>query len=110
MARAEGKEWADALQPAVVGYNKTYHSAIHESPEELLESKEALFMTMQDNARKLEHNQKLTNRRVAKLREAGAFRRPIGTRRFKRGFRATYGEAEEPTAIRGSTVEGPGGP
>ena len=109
MARAEGKEWADALQAAVTGYNKTYHSAVHESPEELLESKEALFMTMQDNARKLEHNQKLTDRRVAKLREAGAFRRPIGTRRFKRGFRATYGEVEEPTAIRGSTVEGPGG-
>eukprot|EP00969_Alexandrium_andersonii_P049689 2180834-Alexandrium_andersonii.AAC.1 len=63
MARSEGKEWADALQPAVVGYTKTHHTAIRESPEELLESKEALFMTTQDNARKLEHNQKLTDRR-----------------------------------------------
>ena len=63
-----------------------------------------------DNARKLEHNKELTDRRVAKLRSAGALRRPIGTRNFKRGFRATYGDVEEPTAISGSTVEGPGGP
>ena len=110
MARDDAKEWADVLQPAVAGYNKTYNSAIHESPEELLESKEATFMVMQDNARKLEHNKQLTDRRVSKLRSAGAFRRPVGAQHFKRGFRATYGDVEEPTAIRGSTVEGPGGP
>ena len=110
MARDDGEEWADALQPAVTGYNKTYNSAIHESPEELLESKEAMFMVLQDNARKLEHNKQLTDRRVSKLRNAGAFRRPIGKQHFKRGFRATYGDLEKPTAIRGSTVEGPGGP
>jgi hypothetical protein len=110
MARqGAGGEWAEALQPAVAGYNKSYHSTIHESPEELLESKEALFMVYQDNARKLEHNQKLTDRRVAKLREAGAFRRPLGgARQFKRGFRATYGPVEVPTAVEGSTVRAAG--
>ena len=34
----------------------------------------------------------------------------MGTRKFKRGFRATYGEVEEPTAIKGSRVESTDGP
>ena len=67
-------------------------------------------MLAQDNARKLQHNQALTERRVEKLKDAGGFRRPVGTRKFKRGFRATYGEVEEPTAIKGSRVETSDGP
>ena len=110
MARSDSDdaEWADVLPRAVAASNQASHSAVHESPEELLESKEALFMVLQDNARKLEHNQKLTDRRVSKLREAGAFRRPLGNaRQFnKRGFRATYGDLERPLAVVGSTVHG----
>ena len=67
-------------------------------------------MLAQDNAKKLQHNQTLTQRRVEKLKDAGGFRRPVGTRKFKRGFRATYGEVEEPTAIKGSRVESSDGP
>lgn len=109
MARTEG-EWADLLPKVVTAYNKTYNAAVHEAPEEILENKEVLFMLAQDNARKLQHNQALTERRVEKLKDAGGFRRPVGTRKFKRGFRATYGEVEEPTAIKGSRVETSDGP
>ena len=62
-------------------------------------------MILQDNARKLEHNQTVSSRRVAALQEAGAFRRPLATRKFKRGFRATYGPLEVPTRVEGTRVE-----
>ena len=68
-------------------------------------------MVLQDNALKLTHNQALTDRRTAKLREAGAFRRPLGgARKFRRGFRAQYGELETPTGMQGSTVINENGP
>ena len=67
-------------------------------------------MLAQENARQLQHNQSLTQRRVEKLKDADGFRRPVGTRKFKRGFRATYGEVEEPTAIKGSRLESADGP
>eukprot|EP00969_Alexandrium_andersonii_P211153 9325706-Alexandrium_andersonii.AAC.1 len=39
LARAMAKsgasgEWAVALPPALKGYNRSYHSAVHESPDE----------------------------------------------------------------------------
>ena len=105
----KSNEWSYVLQAAVVGYNMTFNSAVHDAPDEVLDNQVVMFMIAQDNARRLQHNQSLHEKRVDRLKEAGGFRRPVGARKFKRGFRATYGDVEEPTAIEGSRVESTGG-
>ena len=50
-------------------------------------------MLLQDNAKNMVHNQKVVGQRETALKNTMAFRAPISTnRKFKRGFRAAYGE------------------
>ena len=64
------------------------------------------FMLLQDQARALEHNTKLTAKRRGNLEDAGGFRAPLpdSTSKFKRGFQATYGDVKQVANVRGSTV------
>jgi hypothetical protein len=63
-------------------------------------------LLQQDQAKNFRHNAKLTEQRQARLESDGAFRAPLpgSTNKFKRSFRATYGEALRPQSIRGGIV------
>ena len=105
MAKTKGGTWVNFLDDAVKAYNETPHSTLHgETPADVLQSPEATFMLMQDNARKMEHNAKLLRDRRAKLQEEGAFRapRPEAVKKFKRGYQATYSEAKRISRFEGS--------
>ena len=63
-------------------------------------------MMLQDQARSLQHNKKLTEKRQDNLEDTGTFRAPLpeSTSKFKRGFQATYGDVKQVANVRGSTV------
>ena len=116
MARLMSKDggarnWRDALRQAVAGYNETYHSAVHDAPADVRADDQVVFMNLQDNARKLQHNQQIFEKRRSRLQQAGAFRAPLpnSTAKFKRGYQATYGPATGIKEIQGSTVIGENG-
>ena len=75
MAKDEGvRNWRDALAHAVSSYNETYNSAVHDAPGDVRADDQVIFMNLQDNAKKLQHNQQIFEKRKAKLQQAGAFR------------------------------------
>ena len=100
-------EWADRLPEVVRQYNESPHETLfQEAPNDLGESKVATFMNLQENARKLAHNQNLFKSRKQAVQTAGAFRRPLeGLTKFKRGFQATYGALEKLEGFEGSKVK-----
>eukprot|EP00973_Karenia_brevis_P014531 1983335-Karenia_brevis.AAC.1 len=97
-------EWADRLPEVVRQYNETPHETLHnEPPNEVTSNKTLGFLLDQDNARKLQHNQQVLEGRRKQLEEAGGFRRPLGgLQKFKRGFRASYGNVEKVDNVTGS--------
>ena len=100
-------EWADRLPDVVRAYNETPHETLHnEPPNEVMTNKTLQFMLLQDNSRKMKHNQQLLEGRREQLEDAGAFRRPLAvTSRFKRGFQASYGAVEKVDSVSGSLVK-----
>ena len=65
------------------------------------------YMILEDNAKKLQHNVDVLKSRKNLLERTMAFRRPKGAMqqsKFRRGFKATYGNVEKVDEIRGSTV------
>ena len=99
-------QWADRLAGVVSAYNQTPHETLHgEPPEEVRENNLVQFMMLQDNSKKLKHNQDLLESRKKVLQDAGAFRRPLGgLTAFKRGFKTTWGAVEKPAYVRGSVI------
>ena len=104
-------EWADRVPEVVRQYNESPHETLfNEAPDDLGDSKVASFMNLQENARKLAHNQNLFKSRKQAVENAGAFRRPLeGLTKFKRGFQATYGALEKLEGFEGSKVKPQGG-
>jgi hypothetical protein len=107
----EKGEWADRVPEIVEQYNASPHETLFdEAPADLAESKVASFLNLQENARKLQHNQKLFESRKRAVESAGAFRRPLpGLTKFKRGFQATYDKLETIEGFDGSRVKPTGG-
>ena len=108
---SEKGELADRVAEVVRQYNESPHETLFdEAPVDLAESKVASFMNLQENARKLQHNQKLFESRKRAVESAGAFRRPLpGLTKFKRGFQATYDKLEKVEGFDGSRVKPTGG-
>ena len=79
--RAPG-DWPDRLAAVVSAYNRRYHATVHDSPNEAAQGGVSHFLTLQDNAKKFEHNQRLTERRIVRLNAAGHFRPPIPGQAF----------------------------
>jgi hypothetical protein len=104
-------QWEDRVAEIVRQYNESPHETLFdEAPVDLAESKVASFMNLQENARKLQHNQKLFESRKRAVESAGAFRRPLpGLTKFKRGFQATYDKLEKVEGFDGSRVKPTGG-
>jgi len=100
-------EWEDRVAEVVRQYNESPHETLFdEAPADLAESKVASFMNLQENARKLRHNQTLFETRKKAVETAGAFRRPLpGLTKFRRGFQATWDKIEKLEGFDGSLVK-----
>ena len=85
--------WPQRLHVVTRQYNNTQHPTIRSAPAEFgkTDGKVAEFMTLADNADKLEHNQDLLVKRKKKLADLGGFRVPISApKTFQRGFKQRY--------------------
>jgi hypothetical protein len=102
------RTWPDLLQQAVSALNRTPKpKVLHgESPAGVEDDPEVRFLLQQDQAKNFRHNTRLTERQQARLEADGAFRAPLqgSTKKFKRGFQATYGEVQRPQSVRGGIV------
>jgi len=99
--------WPNLLQQAVSSVNSIPKPVLlGDAPEEVRDDDEVVFQLLQQQARNFKHNQQLTEKRQAKLQDAGAFRAPLpgSTSKFKRGFQATYGDVQRVQSVRGGTV------
>ncbi len=88
-----GYNWQARLAPAVHALNDNYTAAVHGAPDDVGKDNSQTFLVFQDNARKFEHNQAITDKRVGALEQAGAYRPPITT--GGRSFKPGYGELRE---------------
>ena len=112
-ASSSSDSWVDVLPRATAAYNKTPKGPLHgAAPKDVRDEPEVQFMLLQDNARKLQHNEQLKDKRVRALRDAGgAYREPLpeATSKFKRSFQPTYGDVKEVRSVKGSIVTGKDG-
>ena len=102
------RTWPDLLQQAVSALNSTPKPGVlhGDSPEEVKDDDEVKFLLQRDQAAAFRHNAKLTEQRQGRLESDGAFRAPLpgSTSKFKRSFRATYGEVLRPQSVQGGMV------
>jgi hypothetical protein len=102
------RTWPDLLPQAVSALNRTPKpKVLHgESPDGVEDDPNVTFLLQQDQAKNFKHNAQLTQRQQARLEADGAFRAPLpgSTKKFKRGFQATYGEVRRPQSVRGGIV------
>ena len=70
--------WAELVETAVDILNKTPKEQVlpGDAPEEVREDPEVRFMLLQDNAKKLEHNDKITEQRKEQIEKLESFGRP----------------------------------
>ncbi len=108
---ADPGERASRIKEVVAQYNSSPHQGVHGEPEEVRKNPVQKFLVLQDNAAKLKGNQTLLENHKKQLADAGAFRRPLrgAGGAFRRGFKATYGDAERVESVQGSTVLPEGG-
>ena len=97
VADGDAKNWVEALPLAIDAHNKRPHSAVFGPPETVEERPEQDFRVLQDNARKglLNRNSQLSKSKA--LKEAGAFRAPLPS---KRSFEPRYGDVQLLGAVR----------
>ena len=101
------RTWPDLLPKALKAVNKTPKAVVHgAAPIKVQKEPEVRFLLQRDAAQAIKHNAKVTRERQEKLEESGAFRAPLpgSTSKFKRGFKATYGEVQRPQSVRGGVV------
>ena len=93
-------DWNDALPKVVEAFNKKPHGAVYGPPSQVEKKNRGdnpqNFRILQENAQKFAHNDRLTQRRMASIRDAGGFRAPTGTRR---SFLPQYGNTREVSTV-----------
>lgn len=109
-AKGRAAPWPSRVAEVVKQYNSTSHPALHgDEPEDFNKPGHGVkrFLTEVDNAEKLEHNQKLLERRKEKLNAEGGYRVPEGgVSKFRRSFYQSYSsDVKEVDNIRGSVVK-----
>ncbi len=72
-----------------------------DAADEVRDDDNVRVMLLQDQARNLKHNKRLTSTRQDKIEEAGAFRAPLpeSTSKFKRGFQLSPLLISDPTRL-----------
>jgi hypothetical protein len=102
-------QWVQRLHVVTKQYNNTQHPTIRGEPAEFgkVGHEVAQFMTEANNAKKLQHNQQLLEKRKEKLADEGGFRVPIGaSQTFQRGFKQRYtSDVKVVSVFKGSVVE-----
>ena len=91
VADGDAENWVAALPQAIDAHNARPHSAVFGAPETVEERPEHDFNVLQSNARSglLNRNSQLSESKS--LKEAGAFRAPLPS---KRSFEPRYGEVQ----------------
>ncbi len=99
------KSWAVNLQAAVTALNSTPKPAIlhWDAPSEVKENPKVTFMLMQDQARDLQHNKKVTEIK-AKAALKNTFRPQVGVTKFKRNYQATFGDPKTTAKVENGRV------
>ena len=100
-------EEKNKLEKSLKAHNNSFHSTVHGSPNEVGKDENLIFMNLQDNALKLEHNAKILDKRIVALEATGAFRKPLPgvvKNKFRRGYEAKYDKVEQLREIKGSNV------
>ena len=108
MHGVNGKSWAVNLPAALKGLNATpkpgvLHGA---APEDIGRSaQEETFMLLQDMARAIQHNKKLTETKTNALTQGGGtFRPQIALTRFHRNYQATYDDPRQTRKVERGVV------
>ena len=100
-------EEKNKLEKSLKAHNNSFHSTTHGSPNEVGKDENLIFMNLQDNALKFEHNAQILDKRTVALEATGAFRKPLPgvvKNKFRRGYEAKYGSVEQVREIKGSNV------
>ena len=99
---------AEAIKAAERAYNSRVHSTVRDAPNDVASKTEAgrqlRFMAMTDSAAAYQHNQKLADKRVAKLKEQKSFRTPIEGGAFGRSFNASWSGKQELDRVQSGTL------
>ena len=104
MMEEPGKTWAQVLKASIVSYNTSIHGTMRDAPNDVGEEPILQFLQLSDNAKKYAHNDKLAKKRVARVQEQGAFRRPKKAKAFGRGFEAKFGDKEKLESVNDGTL------
>ena len=91
VADGDAKNWVEALPMAIDAHNQRPHSAVYGPPETVEERPEQDFRVLQDNARKGLLNRNSQISKSSSLKEAGAFRPSLPS---KRSFEPRYGDVQ----------------
>ena len=104
MMEEPGKTWNQVLGSSVVAYNRAIHGTMRDAPNDVGKEPVLQYLQISDNAKKYAHNNELAKKRVARVKELGAFRRPKKAKAFKRGFEATFGDKQELEQVQDATL------
>ena len=99
------KSWAISLQAAVKALVDTPKPAVLHgaAPAEVKSDPEVTFMLMQDQARAIQHNKKITETK-AKAALENTFRPQAQITKLKRNYQATYGDPQQTARVEGTRV------
>ena len=91
----KGGTWSDHLAHVTKAFDERYQPAVHGPPAKLVNDPNTPqnFLTLQDNAAKFAHNDRLTKKRKSDLERLGGFRDPISN--GERSFKASYGPVHQ---------------
>ena len=100
------KTWNQVLGASIVAYNRAIHGTMRDAPNDVSKEPILQYLHISDNAKKYAHNNALASRRIARVKDAGAFRRPKNkkAKAFKRGFEATFGDKQELEGVQDGTL------
>ena len=106
MADQGSARWVDDLDQIVENHNETPHGGIQDAaPNDVEDDPVLQFRLLEDNAQKIKLNERVHEKRVQKMMEAGAFREPLPKSTFQRGFKPRYkNEVEKLLGIDGPEV------
>ena len=98
------KTWNQVLGASIVAYNRSIHGTMRDAPNDVGKEPILQFLQISDNAKKYKHNDALAKKRVAKVKDAGAFRRPKKAKAFGRGFEAKWNEKQDLEGVQDGTL------
>lgn len=110
MIEANSGKWTAFAKSATEAYNATPHAALRGDEPRESEKPIQRFHSYQDNARKIEQNQKVTEGKAARLEATGAFRYQLLKQSFTRSFKPRWSsEVLKVDNIQGSSVKATNG-